>query len=424
MSKFSASRKKLFTKIKNIIGPGIVAGAADDDPSGIATYSIAGAKFNLSMLWMALFTWPIIAIVQMMCARIGMVTGSGLSHIFKKKFSKKLIIISSIILFCANIFNISADLFAMSDAAQILSGFHSRFWIIFFAIIISISIVHFKYAQISNVLKWLVLALFTYVVSAFCINPDWTIIAKNTFIPTLPKTSEGLAMVVAILGTTISPYLFYWQSSLEVEEEIALGRGTLKKRLGATQEEISSRKIDVTIGTFFSNLVMFFIILTTALTLHKQGITNLETSSQVAQALEPAAGSFTMILYTAGLIGTGFLGIVTLAGSSAYALCESFSWKFGLDKKLKQALQFYIIIIISSFGAVGLDFLDINPIKMLYLSSILNGILAPFLLIGVLIIARDKKIMQNQPSSKISQIIVLLTILIMLVCALLMFIGN
>lgn len=405
--------KKLFNRFKKNIGPGVITGAADDDPSGIATYSIAGAKFNFSLLWTALFTWPLMAVIQMMCARIGMVTGRGLASALSRKFSRTFIIVSSFILLAANTFNISADLLAMSDAAEILSGIGSHIWIIAFAIIISATIIHFKYIQIAGFLKWLVLALFTYVISAFCAHPDWSFIAKNTLLPSLPTSSEGWSLLVAILGTTISPYLFYWQTSSEVEEEEEMERDTIEKRLGATKSELFNRSIDVGIGTFFSNLVMFFIILTTALTLHAQGITNLETSSQVAKALEPVAGSLTMILYTSGLIGTGFLAIVTLAGSSAYALSDTFFRPFGLNKKWKQAKLFYVVILFSTFAAVGLDFLDTNPIQMLYWSAILNGILAPFLLIGILMIASDSKIMQNQPSSMLARIVVGTTILLM-----------
>jgi NRAMP (natural resistance-associated macrophage protein)-like metal ion transporter len=414
--------KKILQQLKKNIGPGVITGAADDDPSGIATYSIAGSKFNFAFLWTALFTWPLMATIQMMCARIGIVTGRGLASALGEKFSRKFIFISSFILLAANTFNISADLLAMSDAAEILSGINSHIWIVVFAVIISAAIIHFQYSQIANFLKWLVLALFTYVISAFFAHPDWSFIVKNTLLPSLPTSQEGWSLLVAILGTTISPYLFYWQTSAEVEEEESAGRDTVEKRLGATKAELFNRSIDVGIGTFFSNLVMFFIILTTALTLHTQGITNLETSSQVAKALEPVAGSMTMILYTSGLIGTGFLAIVTLAGSSAYALSDSFLRPFGLNKKWKQAKLFYMVILFSTFGAVGLDFLNTNPIKMLYWSAILNGVLAPFLLIGILMVASDSKLMQGQPSSKLARIVVGTTIILMFLAMIGMFV--
>jgi NRAMP (natural resistance-associated macrophage protein)-like metal ion transporter len=413
MTKILSFSKKLIAQLKKKIGPGFITGAADDDPSGIATYSIAGAKFNLSLLWTAIFTWPLMATVQMMCARIGMVTGCGLAAALRKKFSYKLVMISSFILFIANTFNISADLLAIADAMEILTKVGSHIWIIIFAIMICLAVVQFKYTKIANFLKWLACVLFAYVISAFCLNPDWSYILGNAFLPSLPSNSDGWSMLLAIFGTTISPYLFYWQVSEEVEEEISLGRVEILNRVGATKEELFNRKIDVAIGTFFSNIVMFFIILTTALTLHLHGITNIETSSQVAKALEPIAGSSTMILYTLGLIGTGVLAIVTLAGSSAYAFADTFSWPFGFDKKLKQAKSFYFIILLSTFIAVAFDFSNINAIKILYWSAILNGILAPFLLVGILIIASDSKIMENQPSSKISKIIVGATIILM-----------
>lgn len=218
---------KFFKRFKKEIGPGIITGAADDDPSGITVYSIAGAKFNFSLLWTALFTWPLMGAIQMMCARIGMVTGRGLSSALSQKFSRKFVLASSVILLCANTFNISADFLAMADAAEILSGIGSHIWIIYFSLIITAAIIYFKYIQIANCLKWLVLALFTYVMSAFYAKPDWLEILKNTITPSMPNNSEQWSLLLAILGTTISPYLFYWQSSLEVEEEMAKGRDTI-----------------------------------------------------------------------------------------------------------------------------------------------------------------------------------------------------
>ena len=282
------------------LGPGLITGAADDDPSGIATYSTAGALLGTGQLWTALITWPLMASVQMMCARIGMVTGAGLAGALRKKFPKPLIVIAASALLVANTINIGADLSGMADAAEMLSGINSHYFVILFGLAIAVATVQFRYHQIANVLKWLALTLFAYVITGFVIGPDWSKVAHDTFVPSLPKGHEGWAMLVAILGTTISPYLFFWQSSQEVEEEKAIGRRMLAWRQGATRREIGVRKMDVGTGTFFSNLVMYFIILSTALTLHAHGTTNIETTKQAAEALLPLAGKSAYLLLPSG----------------------------------------------------------------------------------------------------------------------------
>ena len=395
------------------LGPGLITGAADDDPSGVATYSIAGAQQGTSMLWTAFLTWPLMGCVQFMCARIGMVTGGGLAGALRKKFPTPLLIIASIALLIANTINIGADLSGMADAAEMLTGINSHFYVVAFGIGIAVATVAFRYYQIANILKWLALTLFAYVITAFLIGPDWRSVAYDTFVPSLPKGHEGWATLVAILGTTISPYLFYWQASQEVEEEKAMGRRMLRHRQGATDKEIINRKIDVGTGTFFSNFVMYFIILSTALTLHKHGITEIETSKQAAEALLPLAGKFAYLLYTAGLIGVGFLAIPTLAGSAAYAFAETFQWRQGLDQKLRHARAFYAVVIISTLMGIGLDFANVNPLKALFWTAVINGVLAPFLLIGILLVASDSVIMNKQPSSRLSLMVVGITALCM-----------
>ncbi len=395
------------------LGPGLITGAADDDPSGVATYSIAGAQQGTSMLWTAFLTWPLMGCVQFMCARIGMVTGGGLAGALRKKFPIPLLIIASIALLIANTINIGADLSGMADAAEMLTGINSHFYVVAFGIGIAVATVAFRYYQIANILKWLALTLFAYVITAFIIGPDWRSVAYDTFVPSLPKGHEGWATLVAILGTTISPYLFYWQASQEVEEEKAMGRRMLRHRQGATDKEIINRKIDVGTGTFFSNFVMYFIILSTALTLHKHGITEIETSKQAAEALLPLAGKFAYLLYTAGLIGVGFLAIPTLAGSAAYAFAETFQWRQGLDQKLRHARAFYAVVIISTLMGIGLDFANVNPLKALFWTAVINGVLAPFLLIGILLVASDSVIMNKQPSSRLSLVVVGITALCM-----------
>ena len=404
------------------LGPGVVAGAADDDPSGVATYSIAGAQLGTSMLWTAFMTWPLMGCVQFMCARIGMVTGQGLAGALRLKFPKPLLIIASIALLIANTVNIGADLAGMADAAEMLTGLNSHLYVVIFGIAIAVATVMFRYHQIANVLKWLALTLFAYVFTTFLIGPNWRSVAHDTFIPSWPKGHDGWATLVAILGTTISPYLFYWQASQEVEEDKAMGRRMLRQRQGATGKEIIDRKIDVGVGAFFSNLVMYFIILSTALTLHKHGITHIETSKQAAEALLPLAGKFAYLLYTVGLIGVGFLAVPTLAGSAAYAFAETFHWRQGLDQNLKHARAFYAVVILSTLMGIVLDFAGINPVKALFWTAVINGVLAPFLLVGILLVASDRKLMQNQPSSRLSRVVVGITALAMFAAAVALFV--
>lgn len=412
------SKIKLFLRS---MGPGVIAGAADDDPSGIGTYTQAGAQFGSGFLWTALLTWPLMAAVQMACARIGMVTGEGLASALEKKFPRPILILFCFALFLANTLNVGADLAAMADSAEMLGGGSSHLYVIIFGVLIAWATIQLRYFHIARVLKWLALFLFSYIIAAFIIGPDWDDALKNTFIPSWPTGKAQWSMLVAILGTTISPYLFFWQSSQEVEEEKAAGRNTLKRRMGATEKEILTRKYDVGIGTFFSNIVMYFIILSTALTLHKHGLTNIETSRQAAEALVPLAGKFASLLYTVGLLGVGFLAIPTLTGSAAYALAETFGWDQGLDAKLGKARAFYAVILISTLFAIAFDFSNINPIKALYWSAIVNGLLAPFLLLGIFFVIKDKTIMKDQPASFLGQFTVGLCTLLMFGAAIGMF---
>jgi NRAMP (natural resistance-associated macrophage protein)-like metal ion transporter len=413
-----ARLKKFF----QALGPGVITGAADDDPSGVATYSVAGAQLGTSLLWTALLTWPLMGAVQMMCARIGMVTGEGLAGALRKKFPKWLVVLFSVALLLANTINVGADLSGMADAAEMLTGFNSHYFVVSFAVLITFLIVRFRYYQIAQVLKWLCLTLFAYVVTAFLIVSDWKSLLHDTFIPSWPHSHEAWATLVAILGTTISPYLFYWQASQEVEEEKAKGRRMLIQRQGATRKEIAFRKMDVGIGTFASNLVMYFIIVVTAVTLHKHGITKIETSRQAAEALRPLAGSFAYLLYTVGIIGVGFLAIPVLAGSAAYALAETFDWRQGIDETFGGAREFFVVIIVSTGTGVLLDLLQINPMKALYWTAVVNGLLAPFLLVAILLVSADKKIMIQQPSSPRSRLTVGLVTLLMFGAAIGLFI--
>ena len=403
------------------LGPGVITGAADDDPSGIATYSVAGAQLGTSLLWTALLTWPLMAAVQFMCARIGMVSGQGLAGNFKRKFPNWVLYIFVSALLVANTINIAADLAGMADAAAMLSGLNSRWFVVLFALLISWATIKLQYRQIASTLKWLVAVLFAYPITAFVVGANWIQVLRDTLAPSVPHSRSGWGMIVAILGTTISPYLFFWQTSEEVEEEKAAGQSTLALRRGATTEELALRRMDVGVGTLFSNVVMFFIILTTAITLNKHGVTHIETSRQAAEALRPFAGSLATTLFTVGIVGVGFLAIPTLAGSAAYAFAETLGWSQGLNKEPRRARWFYTLILISTAAGVGLDFIGINPVKALYWTAVINGLLAPFLLVAILMVAADNKLMQGQPSSRLGWIVVAITTAAMFAAGIAMF---
>ena len=404
------------------LGPGLITGAADDDPSGIATYSAAGAQMGTSLLWTAFITWPLMAAVQMMCARIGMVTGKGLAGALREKFPRPVLAVVSVALLAANTINVGADLTGMADAVNMLTGINPHVCVILFGAGIGYATIHFRYHKIASVLKWLALTLFSYVVTAFLVHPQWGKVAHDAFVPAWPRGHEAWAMLVAILGTTISPYLFFWQSSMEVEEEKAKGRRMLVFRQGASERDIIDRKMDVGTGVFFSNMVMFFIILTTTLTLHSHGMTKIETSRQAAEALRPFAGTFAYVLFTLGIIGVGLLSIPTLTGSAAYAFAETFHWRQGLDEKFRRARAFYAIIILSVTVGILFDFLKVNPMRALFWTAVINGLLAPFLLIGILTVACDSKIMRGQSGSLLGKMVVAVTTVAMVVAAVGMFV--
>lgn len=404
------------------LGPGVISGAADDDPSGIVTYSIAGAEFGTKLLWLAPLSWPLMAAVQSMCARIGMVTGEGLMAGLRTKFPRWLLTVACVALLVANTFNIGADLSGMADAGEALTGINSHILVVGFGTLIGWATVRLRYAVIARVLKWLALVLFAYVITAFKLGPHWGSVLRDTFVVSVPHGSRAWGTVVAILGTTISPYLFFWQASQEVEEEKTIGRQTIVARRGATADEIARRNVDVGAGTFFSNLAMFFIILTTALTLHLHGITQPTSSREVAQALEPLAGKFSSLLFTLGLLGTGALAIPTLAGSAAYAFVELFGWRQGIDERFRGAPAFYAVVIFALAAGVAFDFANFNSLKLLYTTAVINGVLAPFLLTGILLAASDKKLMRGQPSSRLGRTVVGVTTVIMFAAAIAMFV--
>lgn len=376
------------------LGPGLTTGAADDDPSGIATYSQTGSQFGFQLLWLSLFTFPLMAVVQEMCARIGLVTGRGLAANIRKHFPPWVIYICTVLLIIANTFNIGADLGAMASASRLLfPQFHFVLLLIgFTAISIGLQIFT-SYERYAKYLKLLALILLSYVFSALSVKLDFMQLVSHTFLPTIVFSKEQIILVCAILGTTISPYLFFWQTSQEVEEEILHGKVTLAQREGTNPRQLKKMRADVWSGMFISNLVMFFIIAACAATLFPHGIRNIQTSAQAAEALRPIAGPQAYLLFTLGVIGTGMLAVPILAGSSAYAISEALQWKFGLHKKLNDAYSFYGVIIFSMVIGVVLNLVGIQPIPMLIYSAVANGLIAPVILIFIVFISSNKKIM-------------------------------
>ena len=420
----TATRRKPFTlrRVLEAIGPGVTTGAADDDPSGVATYTIAGAQLGTSLLWTAWLTWPLMAAVQMMCARIGMVTGMGLGGALRQKFPRWTIALASLALLAANTINIAADLAGMADGAHMLGGGPSTLWVVVFGLGICIAAVRLRYAQIAAVLKWLALTLFAYVLTAFILKPHWRAVLGASFRPSWPTGHLMWSTLVAILGTTISPYLFFWQAGQEVEEKKAMGRSMYARRRGPSPDEVVDRRIDITLGTLFSNVVMFFIVLTAALTLHKAGVTEIGSTKQAAEALRPLAGDLAYWLFTLGIVGTGLLAIPTLAGSAAYAFAETFDWAYGFDRKLRQARAFYAVFVIATVVGIGMNFLGIDPMRALFWTAVINGVLAPFLLVGILLVATDRKIMRDQRSSKLTRTVATIATILMFGAAIGMFV--
>jgi Mn2+/Fe2+ NRAMP family transporter len=414
-------RIPLFQRVIRALGPGLTTGAAADDPSGVATCAIIGARFGTSFLWLVWATWPLMACVQMMCARVGMVTGKGLAGAFRLRFPRWLVGLISLALLFANTINIAADLAGMADAAQMLGAGPAPVYVWVFGLGICLLILKLRYAQIATVLKWVAVALFAYVITAFLLKPHWSEVLRAAVIPSLPREAEGWAALVAILGTTMSPYLFFWQAGQEVEEVKAKGRRlTIRRDGGVPKGEISDRRIDVGVGSFFSNLVTFFIMLTAALTLHAQGSTVITSSREAASALRPL-GDYAYLLYTVGIIGSGLLAIPTLAGSAAYAFAETFDWEYGLDEKLRNAISFYGVFFFATLAGATLCLLHIDPIKAMFWSAVVNGVLAPFLLVALLLISNDPQIMNGQISSRIARYVVMLTTVLMFAAAGVMF---
>jgi NRAMP (natural resistance-associated macrophage protein)-like metal ion transporter len=403
-------------KYWDTLGPGLTTGAADDDPSGIATYSQSGAQYGFGLLWLAAFTFPLMAVIQEMCARIGLVTGRGLATNIRLHFPRKILYISTLLLFAANTFNIGADLGVMAKTLQLLiPGANFILLIVGVTIILLLMQIFMPYNRYAKYLKWLSLVLFAYVASALLANLDWGNVLKHAVIPTLSFSKDQLLLICAILGTTISPYLFFWQTSQEVENEISHGLTTILQRRGTNKEEIHDMRTDVWSGMFFSNLVMFFIIAACGAILFPHGITNITSAAQAAEALRPFAGDWAYFLFTIGILGTGMLAIPVLAGSSSYAIAESFKWREGLSKKFKSAYAFYGIIIVSMVIGLCINFIGLNPIKVLIYSAVANGVVAPLVLLPIVIISSNKRIMGEWVNSRLVKIIGWIVIIIMAV---------
>lgn len=394
-------------KIKNlakILGPGLITGASDDDPSGIATYSQTGAQFGFSQLWLTLFSTPFMIVIQEMCGRIGFVTGRGLAGVLKKYYPKKLVYSAVIILLVANLINIGADLGAMAESIQMIIHFPYVVWLLVIALLCVLLEIIIPYKSYVKYLKYLSITFLAYIVTAFIIKPDWSQVLHSTIIPTMKFNQEYFLNIVALLGTTISPYLFFWQSNEEVEEKIEMGREqSLGRKVGyTTKKDVWRLDTDTTVGMIFSNVIAFFIILTCAATLGTHGIQTINTAAQAASALKPIAGDFAFLLFTTGIIGGGLLAVPVLAGSVSYAVCETFGWKASLIKTPLNAKIFYSIIALATLIGVIVNFSPIPPFKLLYYSAALNGILAPPLMLLIILISGNEKIMGGHKSSLLS----------------------
>ena len=383
------------------LGPGFITGAADDDPSGIATYSQTGAMFGYSQLWTALFSYPFMTVMQEMCGRIGLVTGKGLSDVIRENYSRKLLYGAVLFLLFANIINIGADLGAMAAALMLLVPVPFVVLLVGITVLMLALEVYVPYPTYARVLKYLTLSLLAYVVTAFIVKEDWGMILHATLVPHISLTKEYVANIAAILGTTISPYLFFWQADEEVEEEIEKGvirdMGVGKPQIKET--DVRQMRIDTILGMFFSQAIMFFIIVTVAATLAVSGTHAIATAADAAAALRPVAGDFAFLLFALGIIGTGLLAVPVLAGSAGYALAEALGWKVGLGKRFSQAKGFYVIIAVATLVGLLVNFSSIAPMTMLYYAAMLNGVLAPPLMILILFIANNSNILGKHTNS-------------------------
>jgi NRAMP (natural resistance-associated macrophage protein)-like metal ion transporter len=416
-------RTKTLRRFFANLGPGLITGAADDDPSGISTYSVAGASFGFSQLWTVIFSFPLMAAVQLMCARLGLVTGLGLAGVIRRRYPRWVLWGACALLVVANTFNIGADLGGMAEATEMMTGVRASLWLLLFAGLIVALLVWSSYRHIARIFKWLTLVLFAYVAAAFLAHPRWGEVLRATFVPRIEWNSQYLATFLAIMGTTISPYLFFWQAAQEVEEERALGRRTVHARRGATDDELGAARTDVLTGMAFSNFIMYFIILTTGATLYVSGHRDIETARQAAEALRPLAGDAAYLLFTVGLIGTGMLGVPVLAGSAAYAIAEAKHWRGSLNDRPRVAAKFYAVLAAAILVGLALHFFKFNAVRMLFWSAVLNGCLSPPLIALVVLLTSDQRVMRERTSSPLLKLLGWAAAIIMAIAAVFMILG-
>jgi NRAMP (natural resistance-associated macrophage protein)-like metal ion transporter len=411
------NRQKITNKLKRfwkILGPGLITGASDDDPSGIATYSQAGAAYGLSTLWTGIIAFPLMASIQQMCAKIGLVTSLGLTGALKKNYPRPVLYLMLLFSFPAIVMNIGADIAGMGAVGNLLfPSVEATYFSVVFTIILLGLIIYLPYQKIAATLKYLCIVLLVYLIVPFLYKQDWLAVAKATFIPTIAFNKDFISIIVGILGTTISPYLFFWQATMEVEE-----MNHKKKHLMVDKKIIHEMKQDVDFGMSFSGLVMYFIILTTGTVLFNGGIHQIDTVEQAAMALKPLAGDLAYLLFAIGVIGTGLLAIPVLSGSLSYIITETFGWEQGLDKKFHEAKAFYAVIAISLVLGLSLNYIGISPIKALIYTAILYGMTAPILIAIILHICNNKKVMGDFTNSKKSNILGFSALIIMTVSAL------
>jgi NRAMP (natural resistance-associated macrophage protein)-like metal ion transporter len=411
------SKKSLYSRFKqfvNDLGPGLITGASDDDPSGIATYSQAGAQFGFSTLWMALITFPLMFSIQEMCGRIGMVTSKGLITNIKENFHPSIVYVTLMITVPAVVLNIGADLSGMGAVANLIfPGIPSYAFSIAFAILLNIMIVFLPYLKMVNFLKYACIVLFLYVFIPFFAKIHWMAVLKNTLIPTINFNKQYINILVAILGTTISPYLFFWQATMAVEEKNHRGKI-------ASKFNIKKQFTDIGVGMFISNLIMYFIILSTGAILFTNGVNEITTVQQAAKALEPIAGKMCYLIFAIGIIGTGLLAIPVFCSSIAYLICSTFNFKEGLNKKPHESKMFYLIISLSLMFGLAIDGIGLSPIKALIYTAVLYGVSAPPLILLVIILANNKKILKQYTNSKASNFFGVITFLLMTTAAFLL----
>ncbi|HET8548486.1 MAG TPA: divalent metal cation transporter [Bryobacteraceae bacterium] len=378
-------------------GPGVISGAANDDPSCIVTYSIAGATFGYLTLWTSLFAMPLIAAVQLMCSRLGMVSGRGLAGAVRVNYSKWILFPLCALLAVANVIELGADLGGMADVTQMLTGISASFWILLYGITVAGLLFLLSYSRIQRIFKWLCLALFAYVAAGFLSRPDWRDVAWNTFVPQVRWSREYLSVLVAVLGATLSPYFLFWQASQEVEAEYSIGRRTVAERRGASAAELDRSRLDVFAGSFISKLITYFITMTTAATLFAAGQREIRTAKDAAAALQPLAGDGAFLLFAIGVIGTGMLAVPVLAGSCAYAWSEAMRWRASLEVKPRFAPNFYAVLFVAVVIGLTLIYTGLNVVQMLFWASIVNGLLAPVCILLVVLLTTNAKVMNGSP---------------------------